>query len=242
MDIWAYLVLYFTAFIGGIVQGISGFAFGIVILCVLPYFFTYVESLVILSFVSLFMLAVNSFVYRKHVVWKQLPASLTAFVVGTFFSVKLLKYTAGNPIWTKLLGAIFIVLAFYLLFCQGKIKIQPTVKNAVIFNGIAGIISGLFGVGGPIAVLYFLAALNTKEEYMSTIQFYCLFGVVFDFVIRVFNGMVNFSIIQFGLSCVGFVFLGLYVGKKLFERIDGLMLQKVICCLMIFNGISLLVR
>lgn len=39
MDIWAYLVLYFTAFIGGIVQGISGFAFGIVILCVLPIFF-----------------------------------------------------------------------------------------------------------------------------------------------------------------------------------------------------------
>ena len=51
---------------------------------------------------------------------------------------------------------LFILLALYMYIFQQHIQIKPTFKNALLFCGAGGILGGLFGVGGPPIVLYFL--------------------------------------------------------------------------------------
>ncbi len=242
MTLEGYIILFIVTFIGGLVQGISGFAFGMVVLLVLPYFFSYADSLVLLLFMSTYTTGINAFLYRKKVNWGVLPQGLIAFTVGNLGAIKILKQTADSPIWLKLLGVMFIFMAFYQIYWQGKIKVRPSLLSAASFCGLSGIVTGLFGVGGPIMVLYFLAIAKDKEEYIGTVQMFGLITIMIDLSIRTVNGMVSLPLIQFGLWCVWSSLLGLYVGKKLFDKMDGSTLQKVVCGIMVLNGIGLLLQ
>lgn len=106
------------------------------------------------------------------------------FVATNFLAIRLLKSVGNDPIWLKLLGILFVVMAVYLFFGQGKIKIQPSLLNALLINGVGGIINGLFGAGGVLVVLYFMAILDDKEEYISTLQMFFFLTILFDFALR----------------------------------------------------------
>ena len=56
--------------IAAIVQGVSGFAFGMMVLMVFPYIFGYTKSLVLASMMGLVLSAANAYIYRKYIDWK----------------------------------------------------------------------------------------------------------------------------------------------------------------------------
>lgn len=178
MDIGMLCILFATTTVAAIVQGISGFAFGIIMLMVLPYFFTYTDSIALVAFMTVFLLIYNAYLYRSFINWRQIPVALIAYMVVDIFAVRLLKYVGNNPIWYTLMGIMFILMAVYMMWGQNLFKIKATTANAVIFNGLSGLINGLFGVGGAIAAAYFLEVSSSKEEYVGTTQ--VLFSLVWQ--------------------------------------------------------------
>ncbi len=242
MDGSIVVILFAAVFVGAIIHGISGFAFGIIVLMVLPHFFTYSDSLALISFTTVCVLGYNAYLYRRHINWQEIPLALAVFVIADFFAVRLLKYVGENPIWHLLLGGIFILMAAYLIWGQERFKILPTKTNAVIFNGVGGVINGLFCVGGPITAMYFLAVSKSKEEYLGTTQMLFFINITIDFLLRALNGMVSKPILIYGVSSLWCIVLGLLVGKKLFDKINALTLRRIICGLMVLNGVVMLLK
>lgn len=229
-------VLLLATFLGGLVQGISGFAFGIVFIAIMQNFMPYTELLALSALLCIVMLAVNAFLYRKHIVWRWLPLPLAINFVFVMGALRFLKYTASFPYWHKLLGVVFILLSLYLYFWQQKLQIRPTLRNALLFCGTGGIMTGLFGMGGPPMVLYFLAIANDKEQYLSTSQMFFFFTVLYEFAGRWLNDMVHTSTLQYAAIGVGAVLLGLWIGNRIFRYIDVKLLKSIIYGIMFVNG------
>lgn len=242
MDIGMLLILFTVTTVAAIVQGITGFAFGIVMLMVLPFFFTYTESIALVAFMTLFSLLYNAYLYRKFINWKQIPLALFVYIVVDLFAVQLLKYAGDNPIWYTLLGVMFILMAIYMMWGQNWFQIKPTKMNAVIFIGLSGLITGLFGAGGPIAAMYFLVISKNKDEYLGTIQMFFFLSIVIDVVLRIVNGMLPPTLLVYGVSGLWCIVIGTLIGKKLFSLIDALMLRKIVCVLMVMDAIVMFLK
>lgn len=74
-------------FLASMIQGISGFAFGMVVLTVFPYLFGYTKALVLASLMAVVVVSYNAYLYRKSVDWQWVPLWLTVFLVTDLASV-----------------------------------------------------------------------------------------------------------------------------------------------------------
>lgn len=118
------LIVMAAVFVGAVIHGISGFAFGIIVLMVLPHFFGYSQALALVSFTTACVLAYNAYLYRKHIVWHEIPLALGVFICTDFLAVRLLKYVGDDPIWNVLLGGVFILDGSVSGLGPGKIQDQ----------------------------------------------------------------------------------------------------------------------
>ena len=228
--------LLFSTFLGAVVQGVTGFAFAIIFLAIMQYVLPYTQLLSLSALLALVMLSINVWIYRHHIVWKWIPLPLLINFMFTLGAIRLLHAATAFPYWHKLLGVVFIVLSVYMYYFQHNIHIKPTLPNMLLFCGTGGILGGLFGVGGPPVVLYFLSIAKNKEQYLSTTQMFFFFNMLYDFFGRAANGMVTFATFQYAALCIVPIVVGLWIGRRILRKVNGDLLKKLVYLLMFADG------
>jgi uncharacterized membrane protein YfcA len=182
----------------------------------------------------------NAVKYRRDIPHRTvLPMLLSALVsipIAVYFSAKVPK-----GIFEILLGAVLIVLSIYFLFFSKGVKIKGSVTNGVISGTLSGVLNGLFSTGGPPAVLYLTHATVTNAAYFAGIQFY--FGVtnVYATVMRIFSGLLTPDVLLLSLFGLMGCLFGDFLGKSVFDRLDGEKLKKIIYIGMIVSGIVMII-
>ena len=234
-----------TAFCGivllaAVVQGVSGFAFGMVVLMVFPYLFGYTSALMLATMLALILNTANAYIYRNHINWHWIPRWMVVFTVMDLISVLVLKNVGDSPIWYTLMGAMFILMACYLLWGQRVLHITTNNRSMFVLASLNGLIMGAFGVGGPIMAAFLLQATEHKEEYLGTSQALGAFVLGVDFIMRAINGMFSLSLL--GYSGIGLIFIviGLLIAKCLVSHMNALTMRRIICGVMVLNGIVML--
>lgn len=226
--------------VASVVQGISGFAFGMVVLMVFPYIFGYTKSLVLAALMAMVVMFYNAWLYRRTIDWKWVPHWLGVFVVADLASVLVLKRVGDHPIWYTLMGVIFVAMALYLLWGQRVIHVRVNGHALIVLAALSGIIMGMFGVGGPLMAAFFLEATRSKEDYLGTSQLVGGCTLAIDFVMRVINGMFSVDLVGYTLLGVVSMGVGLYIAKRLVSHMDALALRRFICVVMIVDGVFML--
>ena len=135
MSIGAFVLFASIVFFASVVQGISGFAFGLIVLMVFPHLFGYSDALVLANLMTLVLLIYNSFLYRRYCAWKWLPVGVSVFAVTDLLGVLVLKRVGDSPIWYTLLGVMFILMAVYMMWGQNKLHIRANQVTLAIFFG-----------------------------------------------------------------------------------------------------------
>lgn len=240
MSIGAFVLFAGIVFFASVVQGISGFAFGLIVLMVFPHLFGYSDALVLANLMTLVLLVYNSFLYRRYCAWKWLPVGVSVFAVTDLLGVLVLKRVGDSPIWYTLLGVMFILMAVYMMWGQNKLHIRANQVTLAIFSGVTGLLIGAFAVGGPIMAVFFMEACRSKEEYLGTIQMLSLFGMALDMAFRIANGMVTWALVGDTMKALIFLLAGVLVATRLVRRIDALMLRRIVCLLMLVNGVVMI--
>lgn len=223
-----------------VVQGISGFAFNMVVLMVFPYLFSYTESLAMGSLLAVVANFYNVYLYHKAIDRTWVFRWLGVYFVADMMAVFVLKKVGDHPIWYTLMAIIFIVMALYLLWGQKIIRVNPSMVTLVIMAILSGIIMGMFGVGGPLMAAFFLEATHSKEDYLGTSQLVGGCTLAIDFVMRVINGMFSVDLVGYTLLGVVSMGVGLYIAKRLVSHMDALALRRFICVVMIVDGVFML--
>ena len=239
MSMTAVIAFCSIVLIASIVHGVSGFAFGLIVLMVFPYIFGYTKALALLSFMALFIVGLNAWMYRKHVDWKWIPKWMMVYVVMDLLGILILKRVGDHPIWYTLLGCVFILMAVYLLWGQKRFRIKISGYSMVALAAMSGLFTGAFCVGGPPVVAFFLEATDSKESYLGTSQVIFFLTGIIDFSMRVLNGMFTTDLFSYALIGVVFMVIGLLIAKWLVVRIDALTMRRIICGIMVISGITM---
>ena len=221
------LIVGLVSIIGGLIQGVSGFGFGIFVMTIFPSILPYLFGVGLSSIIAIVGMLGIVIRYRKYIKWKYLPVPVAFYMIASTLSINLSTHLEAD--WLKTyLGLFLIALAIYFAFFGGKIKIKPNVGTAFIVSTMSGILSGLFSIGGPPMVIYFLAITKSKEEYLGTLQTFFLMTGIYNALVRIFKGIITAEVIPFWV--IGFVGmqLGIIVGSKLLKKIDGEKLKKIV--------------
>ncbi len=237
MDYIQMILLILVGIGAGFVQRVSGFGLGIFAMLFMPHFLPSATAAATISCLfSCGTSTYNAIRYRKEIPFRTvlplLIAAMIAIPVAVSFSTKV-----PQGIFELLLGIILIVISLWFLFFDQRIHIRPTTTNGLLAGALGGTLNGLFSTGGPPVVLYLSQAASTPATYFAGIQFYFCITNIYATAMRALNGLVTWKLIL--LAAVGMIgcMIGDFIGKKVFARLDGNRLKKIIYIGMILSGI-----
>lgn len=231
------LIIFLITAVGGFIQRVTGFGFGIFVMLFFPYILkTHTSAAAISTLVSSCISAYNAIMYRKKVPYKATVPLLLSALVTIPVAVRLSVLVTGD-FFNKVLGVLLICLSIWFLFFSDRVKIKPSVKNGIISGGLAGVLTGLFSTGGPPVVLYLVNAFSDNLSYFAATQFFFGLTGIYSTAVRAISGIITSEVLVF--SAVGFAgsIVGNLFGKLVFEKLNKQRLRQIIYIGMIISGI-----
>ena len=230
-------IIFLASTVASFIQRVSGFGFGIFMMTILPFIMpTYGEATALSGLLALSNSSYIAFKMRKQIPWKKLMPILITFIIVSFFAVKAVASVDSHTL-KHILGVILILVSIYFFFISERIKVRATTGIQVTMGTASGLMGGFFGMQGPPAVLYFIAATDNKDEYLAITQAYFLIGNLMMTFFRAANGFVT-APVGMGFACgiVG-VLIGVWLGAKVFAKMTLKSLRKVVYAYMAVSGV-----
>lgn len=222
--------------VAGVIQSVTGFGAGIFMMVFFPSFFPILNASALSSAISLAGTCSLSWHYRKQSERKLVLLPALVYIIASSVSILLAPYLPTATL-KKTFGIFLIILSIYFLTLSGKLRIKANLLSATICGSLAGVVGGLFGIGGPPMVIYFLAALDDKEKYLGTIQLYFFITGVYTFVFRVINGIYTVNLIPYTLLGMIGIMAGKKIGTKVVDRINAATMKKLVYAFLGFAGL-----
>lgn len=229
------LLIGLITILAGMVQAVTGFGSGIVNML----FFAKLMPLNIAPSVSEAISIPLSFAifytYRKYVKTDKVILPAILYSLGSSYAINMVKGMDLNNL--KIFFGLFLMfIGVFNLFLAERIKIKGTFMSTAFCSLVSGVMGGMFGIGGPIMVIYYLAITETKEEYLGTIN--CLFTItsIYRVFFRIINGLFTAQLLPYiAIGLVG-IMLGKNIGAKFVDKIDGKKLKRYIYIFLVFAG------
>ena len=227
-------VVFLTPIIAGLIQTVTGFGSGIFMMVFFPMLFPILGASAISSAISLAGTCTLSWHYRKYCKWKLTLIPALIYILVSSGSILLAPYLP-TELLKKVFGVFLMLLSVYFLVFSSKLKVKATLLSATVCGTLAGILGGLFGIGGPPMVIYFLAALDSKEEYLGTIQFHFFVTGVYMLFFRIYKGIFTMDMIPYVILGMAGMMIGKKLGTKIVDRINADTMKKLVYA---FLGVS----
>ncbi|HEV2007188.1 MAG TPA: sulfite exporter TauE/SafE family protein [Burkholderiales bacterium] len=178
---------------------------------------------------------------RGHLLRHELAWLLPCMAVGMIAGVALLvKLPAQLVLGT--LGGLVAAYGLYSLSGRG-IGFRLPQRAAVPVGLAGGVLSSLFGVGGPLYVMYLTARGHNPLQVRSTITTLLSVTTLTRVVLFALYGLyAQNGILLFALALAPAMLVGLYAGHRLHLNLSKRRLMQSIAVLLIASGASLLVR
>lgn len=233
---YRYAAMGLTALCAGILQGVTGFGAGIVMMMVLPAFFPLNQAAGVSCAIAI-VLSLSMFLrYRRHVQVKKVLWPTLVYVVVSGLSI-VFSTIVDQGMMKKVFGVFLVLLsAYYLLLDKGKER-ELSLLVSVVFIAVSGACDGLFGIGGPLMVLFFLGQTRSKEEYLGSIQAVFLVNLVYGTIMRMYNQILTGSHLPYigiGVVCI---LAGLTAANKIVDRLDGEKIKRITYVVIGLSGI-----
>lgn len=230
------------ALAGGIIQSVTGFGAGIIMMLFFPLVLPMLKASALSTLVTLYLTVSLAWKFRKHVQISLLVLPLAVFILCTTASLQLATMLDTRNL-SVLFGGFLIILSIYFIRFSDRVRLKPSPVNAAVCSGLSGLCSGMFGIGGPPMVVYYLSVLgNSKELYLATTQMYFCVGSVYNTSMRIFRGILTADMIPLFLLGVAGMAAGERIGLRILRRIDVPTMKKAVYVFLALSGAITLIR
>jgi len=231
------LLLIIGIFVGFFIQTIIGFAGALI---ALPFLLLVMPLPSAIAYLSIFyLISTPYYVYKewghidKHLLKKLAISSLVGVITG----IILLIYT--KPIVLKKALGVFIIL-FVLNSLRPKKERHVGSKLKYTFGFLGGFFSGVFSTGGPLYVMVVKNATPNVQTFRAT-----MFGVLgLVTLVRIpvlaIGGILTLGQVYNSLFVLPFFILAIFLGKKVYSKLNEVLLKNIILGLLAMSGILLL--
>jgi hypothetical protein len=235
-------IIGFSVFLIGLSKGGLGGMLGVLITpllsLVMPIDQAIGMALPILIVGDLFALAAHWGNWDHRLIWLLLPGALIGITLGTFV------LTTISPVaLERSLAVIIFIFIFYKLFegrIMGRLHYQAHRWHGWLAGGFAGFASTLAHAGGPPLIIYLLLQNITPIAFVATS---ILFFAVTNWIKVPYYyqaGLLNPQALLQIVWLAPLVPLGVWVGRRLAQKANRLVFDRIILVLLGITGIFLL--
>ena len=234
------LLIGVVALFAGFIQRVSGFGLGIFAMIFFPYLMPTYTAATVSGLLSVGQTSYNAVKYRKRIRFKTVLPLLLAALITIPIAVLFSSYVP-KALFKIILGAVLIVLSIFFLFLKERIRIKATIPTGIGSGLVGGVLTGLFSTGGPPAVLYLSSAIEDKDEFFGSIQFYFALTGIYTAVMRAINGAMTIEVLY--AFAIGFVlcFVGNFIGKLVFDKLNSAKIKTIIYIFMAISGLIMII-
>lgn len=234
----AYGALFLVMTAAGMIQAITGMGYGMLCMSVLTFFFPYIPIMLALKVLTM-SFAVPVLLYQRDKIrWRILLAPVVFSIPGYYLASWMLQRVQEREL-KVFLGVMVVAMALLNLLLRRPIRMKATLAKGAVFGLITGFFSGSSSIAGPPMAMYYLNAETLAEDkesyYATTIMTFLLISGC-QLILAGTGGNVpaeTWKYILIGLAPTQF---GIWIGKKLFSRVDAAMVRKLACLVMIVAG------
>ena len=235
---YIFLLIFALTLCAGFIQRVSGFGFGIFVMMFFPAFLPSYGTSAALSGLlagsTALVIAIRNF---RHIQWAVMLPLLVTNIIVSFVAIEFMA-SMGSGLLKRCFGAMFVLIALYFLFVDGKRKIPYNWAAKTLLGAISGIMGGMFAMPGPPIVLYCINCVKGKMAYIATLQ---AFSVILNIFYSAFRARVGFfdddMLLWWSVGIAGGL-IGTAVGARLFSYINGNMLKRIVYVLLLVSGIA----
>lgn len=240
MDLVNIPIIALIALLSAFLQSSTGFGFSILAMTLLPLVMPLKYAAAVTAISSFFMIFGIAVKLRKYINLKLMIFPLISSTVTSLIGVVAMM-SSPDAVMRRILGAVLILLSVFFIFFNKRIRLRQTAANGLIAGSVSGLLSGLFNMGGPPMVVYFLSITEDKMEYNATLQCYFALNGGLVLILHLLMGNFNMQIMQYcGVALTG-VALGALAGFGLFKKMTFQVIRKVVYGFMAVFGLYLLI-
>ena len=213
-----------AAFMGGFASGLAGFAMGFVVSGIWLHLITPIQTTTLIVGYGLWTQGYGVWKLRHSLRWR----NVAPFIIGG---------TIGVPIGTMLL-------ILYGIYGLAQPAFKPWNAGIAADGGIGflnGLLCGLTGLPGFIITIWCQLCGWTKDVQRAVFQPVMLAAIVVSAISLSITGAVTAETVKLYLLGLPALLAGLWLGFKLYGKLDDAAFRKLILLLLLVSGLALIV-
>lgn len=241
MSVEVYLVAGLGALLGGLVQGLSGFAFTMVAMSVWVWVLDPIVAAVLAVFGAFAGQLVGFVSIRRPALWSIVLPFIAGGLVGMPVGFKLLPYLRVD--YLKLgLGSLLLVWCPAMLFTN---KLPKVTFGGRLMDGVVGFLGGILGVlaglSGALPALWCLLRAYEKDIQRAIFQYYNISILGSTMVLYAANRIITVSMLPLLGAVLLILFVPTVIGARMYKVIDERTFRRVVLVLLTLAGATLLI-
>jgi uncharacterized membrane protein YfcA len=234
------LAIFFIAtFVGALVSGMAGFAFGLVASAMWLHVITPAQSAVLIAAFAIVNQGLSLWKLRHALQFSRLRPYLIGAALGIPLGAEVLNWASPS----HMRAFIGVALVLFSIYSLARPKLH-TVRGGKFADGLVGVISGFVGgstglAGIPVVIWSTLRGWS-KDEQRAVFQPVAI--TIFAMVLLWFagSGMVTAETVRLFLIGLPAVLLGMWLGLKLYGKLNEATFRTVVLVLLLISGLALL--
>ncbi|MDA3802874.1 MAG: sulfite exporter TauE/SafE family protein [Patescibacteria group bacterium] len=237
-----YIILIFI--LAGMTLELTGFGIATVSMSLLLLFLDPLIAIPLVAIIVLIATGYLAYRIKEKGTFKRVKPLFIGVIFGVPLGMLTLNYI-NKDLLSIGIGIFFILYSVYgLFFSHIKLNfLKKSKKTASVIGLIAGYFDATVNIDGPLIALYESKDIEkNKDGYKDAIATYMFFTGILTVTGHIISGRVNMDLIRILLYSIPAMLLGIVIGTKLFSKIKGKYLKKIIYLFVLSSGIILLIK
>ncbi|QFY61927.1 sulfite exporter TauE/SafE family protein [Rhizobium grahamii] len=228
------------AVVAGFVQGLSGFAFGLVAMSFWAWTIEPQLAAVLVVFGALTGQVTGMISVRRGFNLKVFLPFLLGGMAGIPIGVALLP-SLETHLFKTILGVLLIIWCPVMLFARQipPIRVGGKIADSAV-GVIGGIMAGIGGFSGPIPTLWCTLRQMEKDEQRAVIQNFNLAALAFTMATYLSMGMVTAKMLPMFAIVAAAMLLPTILGARFYLRISEATFRKIVLGLLTVSGAGMI--
>ena len=240
LDPTALTLFLLSAFVGGVITGLAGFAMGLVVSGVWLHILTPTQTAVLIVIYGLLVQGHGVWKFRRVVNLRRVVPLVVGGAVGVPIGVWLLAHL--EPAYVRhAVGALLVLYSLYGMLQPNLAPFRAAAPADTLVGFANGVLGGLTGLTGPIVVIWCQLTGVPRDMQRAIFQPVIFAAFVVAIIGFGLGGAVTKDVVTlFALGAVP-IAVGIWIGVHLYGRLDEAGFRRVILWLLLLSGLVLLV-